>query len=381
MKKMLALLATMAMLLGLSTAAAATDSGEQTKWDSSIFVEPENLFEAGYDGIECMDIDLGLYHLIPARNGGRGDYFHWTGRLEKMPANVEENECCFTSATSAPATVIFFDGVPNLGKDLFKWWEGTTKDVYIPDSVTEIDEDCFVENSTITLHFTANNEVALAYAQSRGMKGMKYEIVPEPTSDKVVLDTTIFFEDVEEIAACVCPEELGAYHMFKDGMTFFKWAGKMDKMPADGHFCGTPESPRRETVIFLDGVPNLVKDLFKYWENGTNDVYIPDSVTEIDEDCFVEGSHITLHFTKNNAVALAYAKARSMAFEVMDGERVPFDVDFDKSVDMKDVLSLRKSIASLPAAVEIYSIDLNADGSVDMKDVLTLRKQIATAAA
>ena len=209
----------------------------------------------------------------------------------------------------------------------------------------------------------------------------------EPLIDAATWDASIFEKpdslyDDYDICECLDGLLLNIRHYEKDGIYYFHWIGEEDKMLSkiEGTcFGGAPAYA--PTVVFLDGVPNLVNDLFKYWENGTKDVYIPDSVKEIEENCFVEGSHITIHFTKNNAVALAYAQSRGMAFEVMDGERMLGDVDFDKSVDMKDVLCLRKSIASLPAAVEIYSTDLNADGSTDMKDVLTLRKQIATAAA
>ena len=678
MKRTLALIAIMALLLGLSTVVWASGEIDQAQWDASIFEAPENLSEAGYDGIECMDIDLGLYHLIPARNGGVGSYFRWTGTMEKMPANVEENECCFTSATSASETVIFFDGVPNLGKDLFKWWEGKTKDVYIPDSVTEIDEDCFelysritlhfTENnkvaldyarrrcmqyevigkgwagdkalmdasifempedawynypvcecmdgfflnlghywaygihffrwdggdekmspeniagtcsgggttalktivfwngvpnlcqdlftrsegevqdvyvpdsvteidedcflmdSTITLHFTENNEVALAYAQSHHMR---YEIMGKGYYGKVKLDDTVFevpadLSDGYDVCECMDPLLLKLNHYERQGVNFFHWIGEDGKLSSDGveetcfggglahiptivfwngvpnlpkdlfkglegiahdvyipdtvteidedafvmdstirlHFthnnavalayakargmryeimgrgwggpvafdtsvfdmpvdleeractdrrstglshyekfgvsffknngsavihgvgesqmvCFTnpPEDAAMETIVFLRGMPNLSSQLLYWLEGITHDVYVPDSVKQIAEDCFVDGSTITLHFTKNNKVALAYAQNRGMAFEVMDGERMLGDVNYDKETDMKDVLSLRKTIAGLPAAYEIYSTDVNTDDSTDMKDVLVLRKQIAHAAA
>ena len=339
-------------------------------------------------------------------------FFEWVGRDQKMPPNEEDT--CFSYVPNVPTTlaydtVVFLNGVPNLSKDLFKYWEGFTNDVYIPDSVTEIDEECFVEGSTITLHFTANNAVALAYAQAHGMA---YKIVPEAPEevsepdvsdisepDPATWDASIFevpkdlyeFHDnpADQVlydylgVECWEPVELGISHFNKGGISYYKWLNKVKKIPAvteDNGGCLTWPTLASATVVFWNGVPNLPKDMFKGWEGKTNDVYIPDSVTEIDEECFVEGSHITIHFTKNNAAALAYAQHRGMAFEVMDGERVSGDVDFDKSVDMKDVLCLRKSIASLPAAVEIYSTDVNADGSTDMKDVLTLRKQIATAA-
>ena len=204
-----------------------------------------------------------------------------------------------------------------------------------------------------------------------------------PADETVPLDTTVFYQtDNYELYDCGCMELLGLCHMSKGGITFFEWASENDKMSAKGLSCfwhspEEPDDPLFHTVVFLNGVPNLVNDLFKYLEGTTQDVYIPDSVKEIDEECFVMNSRITLHFTKNNAVALAYAQNRGMAFEVMDGERLPGDVDFDKNVDMKDVLSLRKAIANFPAAYEIYSTDLNADDSTDMKDVLILRKQIA----
>ena len=211
-------------------------------------------------------------------------------------------------------------------------------------------------------------------------------------SNKAAFDASIFEvpDDLETYPCfdCMCSDYQSVYHYvnLKEGITFYQWVGGDGKMAplSGGCFGRVPDDSQAfeyATVVFWNGVPNLVKDLFKKWESCTHDVYIPDSVKQIAEDCFVDGSTITLHFTKNNQTALAYAQIRGMAFEVMDGERALGDVNFDKSVDMKDTLSLRKSIANLPAAVEICSTDLNADGSVDMKDVLTLRKQIANAAA
>ena len=674
MKRILSLIAAMALLLGLSSVAAAEGSTDPATIDASIFTVPENLFEAGYDGIECMDIDLGIYHLIPARTSGIGDYFYWTGKLEKMPELTEDNGGCFTSATNAPKTVIFWDGVPNLSKNLFKWAEGKTRDVYIPDSVTEIDEecfefysritlhftennkvaldyarnhcmmyevigkgwagdktlmdatvfempegaplnylccecmdgfflnlghywaygihyfrwgggdekmspenieetcfgggttglktivfwngvpnlcqdlftrsegevqdvyvpdsvteideDCFLMDSTITLHFTENNEVALAYAQSHHMR---YEIMGKGYYGKVKLDDTVFevpadLSDGYDVCECMDPLLLKLNHYERQGVNFFHWIGEDGKLSSDGveetcfggglahiptivfwngvpnlpkdlfkglegiahdvyipdtvteidedcfvmdstirlHFthnnavalayakargmryeimgrgwggpvafdtsvfdmpvdleeractdrrstglshyekfgvsffknngsavihgvgesqmvCFTnpPEDAAMETIVFLRGMPNLSSQLLYWLEGITHDVYVPDSVKQIAEDCFVMNSTITIHFTQNNAVALAYAQNRGMAFEVMDGERVPGDVDYDKSVDMKDVLALRKSIAKLPAAYEIGSLDVNGDGEANMKDVLALRRKIA----
>ena len=53
------------------------------------------------------------------------------------------------------------------------------------------------------------------------------------------------------------------------------------------------------------------------------------------------------------------------------------DVNGDSSVDMKDVLLLRKHIAGHTVEIDLVAADVNGDGSVDMKDVLMTRKYIA----
>ena len=418
MKKVLAMVAVLAMLLGLATVAMATGSDDPAKWDTSIFEIPDEFYfsaeadpEDTYSRCYCTDIGcLGVNHY----DKGSIAYFRWWGNMETMPANVEENACCFTSAMTDQDTAVFWNGVPNLSKDLFKWWEGSVKDVFIPDSVTEIDENAFVENSTITLHFTANNAVALAYAQAHGMA---YAIVPEaeevsepsepsepvsepdvsepvsepespePAPYQVTMDASVFelpetFAGFIE-AECMDSIALKLRHLQYQGVTFFMWiGGEGDTMPANKEedetcFAIAPINMVYDDIVFWNGVPNLGKDLFTWWEGKAKNVYIPDTVTEIDEDAFMKGSAIRLHFTANNEVALAYAKARGMAFEVMGGKRMRGDVDFDKSVTMKDALVLRKAIASLPVAYELKSTDVNNDGTTDMKDVLSLRRKIA----
>ncbi len=57
---------------------------------------------------------------------------------------------------------------------------------------------------------------------------------------------------------------------------------------------------------------------------------------------------------------------------------LPGDANGDESLDMKDVLAMRKSLAGLSVTPYYPELaDINEDGSVDMKDVLFLRKQLA----
>ena len=53
------------------------------------------------------------------------------------------------------------------------------------------------------------------------------------------------------------------------------------------------------------------------------------------------------------------------------------DANLDKSVDMKDVLVIRKYIAHMDATFTMELADFNFDNSLDMKDVLQIRKVMA----
>ena len=213
------------------------------------------------------------------------------------------------------------------------------------------------------------------------------EPVSEPAPYQVSLDASVFNfpETLAGFIEAECMDSivLKLRHLQYQGVTFFMWIGDDgDIMPPNREedetcFTLVPINMVYDDIVFWNGVPNFGKDLFTFWEGQAKNVYIPDTVKEIDEDAFVKGSTIRLHFTVSNEVALAYAKARGMAFEVMDGKRIRGDVDYNKSVDMKDVLALRKAIVSLPTAYELKSTDVNLDGTTDMKDVLSLRRKIA----
>ncbi len=57
---------------------------------------------------------------------------------------------------------------------------------------------------------------------------------------------------------------------------------------------------------------------------------------------------------------------------------VPGDANGDGSINMKDVLALRKLLADMPAGdIVEANADVNGDGSINMKDVLALRKELA----
>ena len=78
-------------------------------------------------------------------------------------------------------------------------------------------------------------------------------------------------------------------------------------------------------------------------------------------------------------VALVLTAAlSSLTLSILGASVLYGDVNGDGSVDMKDVLLLRKSIAGIEATpFDKAAADVNGDGSIDMKDVLMTRKYIA----
>ena len=59
------------------------------------------------------------------------------------------------------------------------------------------------------------------------------------------------------------------------------------------------------------------------------------------------------------------------------GEKLLGDANDDGAVNMKDVLTLRKMLASIEVVYNAANSDVNGDGDVNMKDVLMLRKYLA----
>ena len=58
-------------------------------------------------------------------------------------------------------------------------------------------------------------------------------------------------------------------------------------------------------------------------------------------------------------------------------EKLLGDANYDGAVNMKDVLTLRKMLASIEVVYNAANSDVNLDGEVNMKDVLMLRKYLA----
>ncbi len=101
----------------------------------------------------------------------------------------------------------------------------------------------------------------------------------------------------------------------------------------------------------------------------------------------VPGDEVNGMATEQGAYALAayirFKDGKTSLFDMSDVKInykvVPGDVNGDGSINMKDVLMLRKVLAGVETLSERFegNADVNGDGGVDMKDVLMLRKILA----
>ena len=103
-------------------------------------------------------------------------------------------------------------------------------------------------------------------------------------------------------------------------------------------------------------------------------VTIKDNVTDIPTDLFKNINDVCI-YTYENSSAAEFAADNGIKYEIIDVNYG--DVNDDDTINMKDVLSLRKFIAGIKTDYEPYSIDCNGDESINMKDVLFLRKFLA----
>ncbi len=112
--------------------------------------------------VSCMCISPGLEGSYPGINcyhhaNERYEIFRWLGDQDRMADfknDIDSIPDCFGPRTTnnfPTGRVLFLDGVPNLGDYLF-FFERKVKDVYIPNSVTEIGEHTFSLFSDIRIH-------------------------------------------------------------------------------------------------------------------------------------------------------------------------------------------------------------------------------------
>ena len=108
-------------------------------------------------------------------------------------------------------------------------------------------------------------------------------------------------------------------------------------------------------------------------------VYVDNVVIEVDTNneptrttTTTTATKVTYESQTTTTTAASTEPSEPSAEPMMQG-----DVNGDSSLDMKDVLLVRKSIARMGADIDQTAADLNRDGSVDMKDVLLMRKIIA----
>ena len=107
-------------------------------------------------------------------------------------------------------------------------------------------------------------------------------------------------------------------------------------------------------------------------------VYVDNVIIEVDTDNEPTRTTTTTTTTKVTYETTTTTAVSSEEPSTDSAEpTVQGDANGDGSLDMKDVLVVRKFIASMDVQIDETAADVNRDGSVDMKDVLMMRKIIA----
>ena len=106
-------------------------------------------------------------------------------------------------------------------------------------------------------------------------------------------------------------------------------------------------------------------------------VYVDNVIIEVDTEN--EPTRISTTTSKTTGIYdVTTTTAASTEPTEPSAEPVPKgDANGDSSVDMKDVLLMRKQIAGMDAELDAAAADMDGDGEVTMKDVLLVRKLIA----
>lgn len=134
-------------------------------------------------------------------------------------------------------------------------------------------------------------------------------------------------------------------------------------------------------VILVDGNGLPTKDTAIYYinqETATGSDVAFNVYPKLPE----ESTDMTLYISSSEEefelvnIALNYAKG--VSGEEPTPSYVPGDVNDDTTVDVRDVISLRRHIAGgYNITVNEFAVDVNRDDGVDVRDVITLRRFIA----
>ncbi|MGN0115106.1 MAG: leucine-rich repeat protein [Acutalibacteraceae bacterium] len=138
-----------------------------------------------------------------------------------------------------------------------------------------------------------------------------------------------------------------------------------------------------EKLIFADlasGVTSIGESAF-YDCDWMKSIVIPDSVTEIGEYALGYTGDVPMHtiffqiICSENSAAEKYAIENEMYYRTTAYDYG--DANNDGSINMLDVLLIRKYIAKQPVTVDLVAADVTDDGVINMLDVLLIRKYIA----
>lgn len=168
MKKLLAIILTLLLLVAVAVPASAVE-------------DKDKIYDTSYRITIDLACEVGAYYTIGYEPGTPyGLFLEGEGRLYDFDyENPDINTTTYISAMYFfnQKYVFICDGITYIGDGFFKYYTNT-KCIYIPDSVTEISETAFAEDNDITV---------LAYADSYAIEyaiahDMDYKIINDEST-------------------------------------------------------------------------------------------------------------------------------------------------------------------------------------------------------
>ena len=271
------------------------------------------------------------------------------------------------SSCGALADVTLSSGLTEIGRSVFAGCEAL-QHITLPNGVTRIGGDAFME-SGLTEIVLPEGLVSIGVQAFAGCKSLSDVTFPESLTDvahsafvltpwwEAQPDGVVYIGTMAYHYKGVCPTSV----TIQDGTTRIDGGAFYD--------------------VFLVSVTLPYTDDQARWNAKLEEIVLPSSVTAIGRYAFYgcnrldsiryDGSRIDrvkMQIDEGNDRVLA---ATWTYRDTVAGD--PGDANGDASIDMKDVLRVRQSIAGLTVTVDATAADASGDQSVDMKDVLLVR--------
>ncbi|MGN0115445.1 MAG: leucine-rich repeat protein [Acutalibacteraceae bacterium] len=306
-------------------------------------------------------------------------YSYVTGGIEVYQYDGNDDT---QTVLNVPQTI---DGKEVVGiGNRFIYFNSNFKEVILPDTVKYISSSAFNSCSALESLNIPKNVSEIGEFAFTNCQNLKNFTCDSENSSYTVKDGMLFTKDLSKL---ICVPSAEKAEIPSDTQNIAEYAfyynSNIKSVSIPGSVKEIGEGTFGECIsltaaILQDGVESI--GLYAFRGSGLYDIVIPDSVTMIDKDAFyVCTDNLVIHCNKSS-YAEAFAKENGISFDYNTDDPTAIkygDANGDGTINMLDVLLIRKYIAKQPVTPNLEASDVTADDNVNMLDVLLIRKFIA----